>query len=266
MKQALIENTSIYVSRIAFGSSSLHHLFSTTQRQRLLSAAAKAGITHFDTSPYYGYGLAETDLGKFLRGHRTEFTVSTKVGLYPWGSASSQISSVWARKALGKVVSRISTPIINWQVDRARASLHESLGRLGTDYVDFLMLHEPDFALIEADEFLHWLESENACGTVRAWGVAGIADCVMPFVQAYHPLASVVQTQDSLDKRQADFLMNYSRTFQFTYGYLSSLHVRERLEAPEIAIEKALTRNSTGAILVSTCSPERITELAKVVA
>src|SRR5882762_45864 len=103
MKHAVIENTDIRVSRIAFGMASLHHLFSATRRQRIIQTAASSGITHFDTSPYYGYGLAERDLGQFLRGQRAAFSVTTKVGLYPWGAASSHAVSVWVRKALGKL-------------------------------------------------------------------------------------------------------------------------------------------------------------------
>ena len=94
MQKAVIENTAIPVSRLSMGTASLHLLFSSVQRQKLIQASATAGITHFDTSPYYGYGLAETDLGVFLRGQRAAYTVTTKVGLYPWRATSSRAASV----------------------------------------------------------------------------------------------------------------------------------------------------------------------------
>lgn len=265
MKQIVIENSGIQVSRLAFGTASLHHIFNATDRQRLLHVAADSGITHFDTSPYYGYGLAESDLGKFLRGRRSQFTVATKVGLYPWGLTSNHVASVWARKALGKLASRISAPVVNWDVDRARVSLQGSLKRLNVDYIDFLFLHEPDIALLNADKLLEWIISESTRGTIRAWGVAGTKDRVLPFVQAKHPLASVVQTLDSLDREEANFLAIYGRNFQFTYGYLSSMRARGQRISAEIVIQ-ALHRNQTGAIIVSSCSPLRIAELASVVA
>lgn len=266
MKHAILPNTAIQVSRIAFGTASLHHRFSAAQRQHLLQAAATEGITHFDTSPYYGYGLAETDLGKFLRGQRTAFTIATKVGLYPWGFTHRRAMGVWTRKALGKLVPRLSLPAVNWQVGRARASLDSSLRRLGTDYVDFLFLHEPDPGLMTEDAFLRWLESEQTDGRVRAWGLAGIAERVAPLVLARHPLAWVVQTHDSLDGRQADFITACGRCLQFTYGYLSALRPGIESESPEQVMQKALARNQTGAILVSTRRIERMGKLARTAA
>ena len=42
------------------------HLYITSsggkKRKKLLEGAFPLGITHFDTSPYYGFGLAESDL------------------------------------------------------------------------------------------------------------------------------------------------------------------------------------------------------------
>ena len=266
MKQTVIAATNICVSRFAFGTASLHHLFSAAQRQDLLQAAASAGITHFDTSPYYGYGLAECDVGDFLTGQRAAFTVATKVGLYPWGAAAGHAASVWARKALGKVVPTISLPVVNWRVDRARLCLHQSLKRLKTDYVDFLFLHEPDENLINADEFMRWIEAEVARGAVRSWGLAGVSDKVAPWVRAGHPLAKVVQTQDSPDKRQADFMLTSGRSLQFTYGYLSSPPPSGQAIAPEMILRKALERNTAGAVIVATRRAARISELARLAA
>lgn len=263
MRQTVIEGTGIPVSRLGFGTASLHHLFRSRDRLAVLRAAAQAGITHFDTSPYYGYGLAETDLGALLRERRTSFTVTTKVGLYPRGPASGRASSVWLRKAVGKLVPRLSLPEVNWRVERACASLGESLQRLGTDYVDFLFLHEPDTALLNTDEMLHWLEMECAKGRLRAWGVAGVANRVAPWVQNQHSLARVVQTQDSLERRQADFLQHAGRPLQFTYGYLSGLAQASQPLSPVAALRAALQRNTTGTVLFSTRRVEAIVQLTQ---
>jgi aryl-alcohol dehydrogenase-like predicted oxidoreductase len=263
--QVTLPGTEIRVSRIAFGTASLHHLFSTSGRQALLHAASDAGMTHFDTSPYYGYGLAEADLRRFIRGRRAGLTLTTKVGLYPWGYSDRSASTVWARKALGKLVTRMSLPVVNWEVAQARASLDGSLRRLGTDYVDFLFLHEPEQALMETDEMLGWLAAEQDAGRIRAWGLAGVADRVAPFVRAGHPLAKVVQTQDSIDLHQADFMMASGRDLQLTYGYLSSCRAANDARSPQDVMRGALERNQTGAVLVSTRRVERIGMLARLV-
>lgn len=265
MNQILIPGTDIRVSRLAFGTASLHHLFNASGRQRLLRAAADLGITHFDSSPYYGYGLAEADLGRFIRERRDNVTLTTKVGLYPWGYTNTYAFGVWSRKALGKLAPRLALPVVEWRVARARASLLASLRRLGTDYVDFLLLHEPEFSLIDGEEWLEWLEAERRAGRLRAWGLAGTAQRVAPLVQARHPLAQVVQTQDSLSGRQADFMTANGRALQFTYGYLSAACSRADAQRPEERLRQALARNRTGAVLVSTRRLERLLQLAKVV-
>lgn len=263
MDLAIIENTAIAVSRLSFGTGSLHHLFRSTTQQNLLGCAGYSGITHFDTSPYYGYGLAETALGVYLRGKRHGVTVATKVGLYPWGGASTHATSVWARKAVGKLVPTLSLPQVNWQVDRAKASLRQSLKRLRTDYVDFLFLHEPDIDLVKTDEFSRWLESEFQSGAVRSWGVAGIAERVAPWVRSHSSLSQVVQTKDSLDGLQANFMLDSGRHLQFTYGYLSSQVATGADMRLDKVIQHALERNPTGSVVFSTRSPARIADVAK---
>jgi L-glyceraldehyde 3-phosphate reductase len=85
------------------------------------------GVTHFDLANNYGppYGSAEENFGEILRkdflAHRNELLISTKAGwdmwLGPYGLGGS-------RKYL-------------------LASLDESLGRMGLDYVDIFYSHRP---------------------------------------------------------------------------------------------------------------------------
>jgi len=263
MLHTVIENTDVRVSRISFGTASLHHLFSASQRQQLLYAAAEAGISHFDSSPYYGYGLAEADLGRFMQGRRDHSTVATKVGLYPFGGEALGTLDVWARKALGKVYPRMSAPEVDWCVQRAAASLNASLKRLQTDYVDFLFLHEPDIVLLDADEFLYWLEAEQSNGRVRYWGLAGSPVFLAPWIRVGHPLSLVLQTKDDLINRTADFVLESGRKLQFTYGYLSSTVRDGSTESIADVVRNALMRNTHGSVLVSTRRADRIQQLAR---
>jgi len=86
------------------------------------------GITHFDLANNYGppYGSAEENFGRMLRGdlrpYRDEFVVSTKAGYDMWPGPYGDHGS---RKYL-------------------LASLDQSLGRLGLDYVDIFYSHRFD--------------------------------------------------------------------------------------------------------------------------
>lgn len=69
-------------SRLAFGTSRLHYV-GQADRQRLLALAVDCGICHFDTAPVYGDGLAERELGRFLKGRRSGLLIATKYGVAP---------------------------------------------------------------------------------------------------------------------------------------------------------------------------------------
>jgi aryl-alcohol dehydrogenase-like predicted oxidoreductase len=75
--------------------------------------ALDAGINFFDSSPFYGKGVAEERLGKVLRGRRSEIIVGTKAGRY-------------------------GPEEFDFSADRIRRGFEESLRLLGTDYVDIL--------------------------------------------------------------------------------------------------------------------------------
>jgi len=265
MLSTIIDGVGIRVSRLGFGTASLHHIFGSKARGELLAAAIDSGITHFDTAPYYGYGLAENDLGRIVHKRRSDCTITTKVGLYPQGGFSSTSTNLWSRKLLGKVLPKMSEPRKIWEVNRARYSLYESLKRLKTDYVDFLFLHEPDLNMINTEEMFDWLKAEREKGSIRAWGLAGIRELVEPFLQSEYQLYSVIQTQDSIDTHEADFVFNAGRSLQFTYGYISSARVARQNMSVERVIRSALERNNTGSILVSTQRPQHLYEIAKMV-
>jgi L-glyceraldehyde 3-phosphate reductase len=99
------------------------------KRQRSIACRAfDLGITHFDLANNYGppAGSAEEYLGRIiasdLRPHRDELVISTKAGYYMWAGPYGEWGS---RKYM-------------------LASLDQSLGRLGLDYVDIFYSHRPD--------------------------------------------------------------------------------------------------------------------------
>src|SRR6202161_4732155 len=106
-----------------------------------LRRAFDLGITHFDLANNYGppYGAAESNFGRVfgedLRDYRDELVISTKAGWDMWAGPYGDLGS---RKYL-------------------LASLDQSLGRLGLDYVDIFYHHhfDPETPLEESLGALH---------------------------------------------------------------------------------------------------------------
>lgn len=255
----MLPGTDISISRLSFGTASLHHRLTSRARQRLLRAAFDSGIRHFDTSPYYGYGLAEHELGLLRKDRVGAMTVATKVGLYPPNSGSPATLSIWTRQAMGRLMPRLSAPLIDWSLDVARVSLETSLRRLQTDRIDVLFLHEPNPEIVASDEFLRWLEAERGKGKLRYWGLAGRVEPMGAWLRDGHPLGAVLQVKDTFDRREADAVIRSGRELQFTYGYFSSL--ASRAEPGADPVLEALRRNRTGSVLFSTQSLERLRSL-----
>lgn len=258
MRRVLLQGTGLVVSRLSFGTASLHHLPTRRQRQTLLASAVDHGFTHFDTSPYYGFGIAERELGALLKGNRTGLTVTTKVGLYPPRGSRPRTFSVWTRKLAGALAPSLSRPAIDWSVSAAANSLDASLLNLGLEQIDLLLLHEPS-PDVPSDAFLEWLRKEEARGRIRAWGLAGEGTSMAPWLSTSHPLGMVLQVRDSLQGREADVVRSHGRELQLTYGYLSA--PSDATPAATV-LEAALRRNARGSVLVSTRRVARIVELA----
>jgi D-threo-aldose 1-dehydrogenase len=141
----------------------------------VLEAAWAAGVRHFDTAPHYGLGLSEVRLGRFLATKpRDEFFLSTKVGRLLrknplWNGTDLDDQGFAVPAALRR----------EWDVSPAgvRASLEESLQRLGLDRVDVLYLHDPEHAGVDhaAERGLESLAELRVEGLVRYIGVGSMS-------------------------------------------------------------------------------------------
>jgi len=160
------------LTRLGYGAANVGNLFrplSDEQAWAILEAAWDAGIRYYDTAPHYGLGLSEQRLGAFLRTKpRDEFVISTKAGrlLRPNPDDDGGLD----------VANDFHVPTTlrrewDFSADGIRASLDESLDRLGLDRVDVLYLHDPerhdlDLALREAFPALQQLRDEGAVDAV----------------------------------------------------------------------------------------------------
>lgn len=130
-----------------------------------LERAATGGITHFDTAPHYGRGLAERRLGTFLGTRRTDgLTVSTKVGRHVRATARRAADDIFLGADPGESV-------FDFTPDGIAAQLEASRKRLGRDVLDVVFVHDPDDHLDAALDALEFLRSARDAGDIGAIGV-----------------------------------------------------------------------------------------------
>lgn len=118
----------------------LFHAVSERDAEAAMEAAWAAGIRAYDTAPLYGFGLAETRLGRFLRGKpRGEYTLTTKVG---------RLLSPCPPERRSGVGKWFGTPsrreVYDYSFDGVMRSVEHSLERLGADRIDALLVHDID--------------------------------------------------------------------------------------------------------------------------
>lgn len=85
MEYGELGRTGLRVSVVGYGTAPLGDMFGANDEDAALQSAYRAldaGINFFDSSPFYGVGLAERRLGKVLSGRRHEIIVGTKAGRY----------------------------------------------------------------------------------------------------------------------------------------------------------------------------------------
>ena len=154
MEKRKLGRTDLDLSVIAYGASSLGHAFRPVKMEAGLESvrvALELGISHIDTSAFYGRGISEVLLGVALRDvPRERFTISTKLGRYDEDK-------------------------FDFRPERVVESVDTSLFRLGLEYLDIVFLHDIEFTDFERTvaEALPALKKEQEKGKVRYVGVAG---------------------------------------------------------------------------------------------
>lgn len=136
---------------LSFGASSLGAEFRSIDLNEAFSAVHTAldlGMNFIDTSPFYGRGMSEVMLGRALKGiDRSRYLLGTKLGRY------SEIHFDFSAK-------------------RVNESLHVSMQRMGTDYLDLVLLHDVEFVKLDQiwEETIPALIEAKNTGKVRAIG------------------------------------------------------------------------------------------------
>ena len=161
MKYRRLGSTDIEVSEVGFGvwtvSTGWWGEVDDERSARLLRLAHERGINYFDTADTYGSGKGETLLRDTFGHMRDEVVISTKIG-YDFYNHTERRGQQERPQ--------------NWSENFIRFALEQSLERLGTDYIDFLQLHNTKMDAIEDDALFGLMEEFVREGRVRSYGVA----------------------------------------------------------------------------------------------
>src|SRR5690348_12980993 len=232
MQYALLGNTGLTVSRLAFGAMTFTagnkdlgaiYKVGAGLAGELVGRALEAGINFFDTADGYAGGESEVMLGAALKPHRDRVVIATKVG-FRTGTALTRAG--------------LSRRHILWSVD-------QSLKRLGTDWIDVYIAHRED-PYTPIEETLAALDSVVRAGKVRylgfsnwsAWKAAAAleiqkANGLAPFThgQMYYSLVGRDVERDVIPmmKRYGLGLTVWS---PLASGFLSGKYTRQTLSDP----------------------------------
>ena len=161
MKYRNLADTDIRVSEVGFGvwtvSTGWWGEVDEKKSVELMRKAFDAGINYFDTADTYGSGLGETLLADSFGHMRDEVVISTKIG-YDFYNHTARRGQQERPQ--------------DWSEKFIRFALEQSLKRLGTDYVDFLQLHNTKMDAVEDDVLFDLMDEFKSEGKIRAYGVA----------------------------------------------------------------------------------------------
>jgi aryl-alcohol dehydrogenase-like predicted oxidoreductase len=183
---------------------------------QLLGTAFDAGVRHFDVARYYGYGEAEGLLGTFVKSRRAEVTITTKFGIEPPRRTNAVRFAMQAGRRLVRLVpaarsvlQRRSEGLVKrgaFSVKDARASLETSLRALGTDYIDFFLLHDYSVSGDSPHELVAFLSDAAKAGKIRDFGLGTGIEDVLRALECQRELCGVVQFENSVLKRNVERL------------------------------------------------------------
>ena len=291
--QIELQGRQLTVSAVGFGCGGLMQSPSRKERMAVLGSAVDHGMTHFDTARMYGLGMAEAELGAFVRTvDRSSVTIATKFGI-DVGGAAKRLARFQAparallRKApaLRAAVKRSQEPAATarlYDATVAARSLDQSLTALGVDYVDILFVHGPEPSdTVKFDELRQFFEGAREQGKIRAWGVSQDEGLDVDFATPFAP--------EGVDQLRSDVLHPSPRSADITFGVLSrpygmltaALKADARLAAQwrdalqldplapgvltKLILGSAARATDSRAILYSTTKPERVAEAAAAV-
>ncbi len=167
MKKINLGGSGISASRIVLGCMRISQMEDAALSKHL-NTALELGINNFDHADIYGKGECETKFGKILNSElkREDIILQSKCGIRYGHTADADIEYYDLSK------------------EHIIDSVDGILQRLGTDYLDLLMLHRPD-SLMEPEEIAESFDRLEQAGKVRHFGLSNFNATQFDYVQKY---------------------------------------------------------------------------------
>lgn len=204
----------------------------------LLSLAKDLGINLLDTAP--AYGTSEERLGRLLHDQRPDWVIVGKAGEEFENGAS----------------------VYNFTPEHFEMSLQRSLKRLGTDYIDVLLLHSDGSDLENlSDELITTMQNFKQRGLVRAIGAStktpegGIR--ALEFMDVVMATYTPAYTQE---KPVLDYAATHNKGVLLK-KVLSSGHTAD----VEAAFAHAFAHPGTSAAIIGTINPAHLQENVRLI-
>ncbi len=161
MKKFNLGSSNISSSAISLGCMRINNL-EENKAQKLIEKACDLGINFFDHADIYGRGECEEIFGRILKKSnikRDSIIIQSKCGIVP-----------------GKM--------FDFSKEHILKSVDGILKRLGTEYLDVLLLHRPD-TLMEPEEVSEVFNTLYKEGKVKAFGVSNQNPMQMELLKKY---------------------------------------------------------------------------------
>ncbi len=159
MKKIELGKSGLLVPNVAVGCMRIASM-NEKQTAEFVETAISNGANFFDHADIYGAGKSEEVFGKAIKKYnREDIIIQTKCGIVP-----------------GKM--------FDFSYEHIVESVNGSLKRLGSDYIDVLLLHRPD-ALMEPQEVARAFDYLKTSGKVKNFGVSNQNPYQMELLQKH---------------------------------------------------------------------------------
>ncbi|MEV6026024.1 aldo/keto reductase [Streptomyces sp. NPDC052036] len=188
MKQRRLRD--LEVSAIGLGCMGMSAFYGSADEEegiKTIHRALELGIDFLDTAQMYGPLTNESLVGRAIKGRRDAYVIATKFNYRMDNAVPGDMSTVGPQDG---------------SAEHVRSSVHGSLKRLGTDYIDLYYQHRVD-PKVEIEETVGALAELVAEGKVRHIGLSEAAAETIRRAHAVHPITAV-QTEYSLWTRDPE--------------------------------------------------------------